>query len=140
MRNNAFAVLLMFMLMVAVPASAEELQKPETIVGKMAFKLVRGVTNVGTSIVELPKQSYLAVRDQGSIGYVVGPLKGLGMTVYRALLGSVETVAFLVPQPGYYDPMIDPEFVWNGWEEKRTDRQYKGDAAPAGAAADKKGE
>ena len=39
------------------------------------------------------------------------------MTLYRAFTGIIETVFFLVPQPGYYDPMIDPEFVWNGWEE-----------------------
>lgn len=132
MRNNAFAVLLLLMLLVvASPVSAQELQKPETIVGKMAFKLVRGVTNVATGIGELPKQSYLTVRDQGAIGYVVGPIKGLGMTVYRVFLGAVETVAFMVPQPGYYDPMIDPEFVWHGWEEKRVDRQ-PGDAGRKG--------
>jgi putative exosortase-associated protein (TIGR04073 family) len=122
MRNNVFAVLLLFMLVAAAPVSAQE-QKPETIAGKMAFKLVRGVTNVGTCIVELPKQSYLSVRDQGAIGYVVGPIKGIGMTVYRAFIGAVETVGFLVPQPGYYDEMINPEFVWNGWEEKRVDLQ-----------------
>jgi putative exosortase-associated protein (TIGR04073 family) len=140
MRNNALAVLLLFMLMAAAPASAQELQKPETIMGKMAFKLVRGVTNVGTSIVELPKQSYLSVRDQGNIGYVVGPIKGIGMTVYRAFIGAVETVAFLVPQPGYYDPMMDPEFVWHGWEEKRIDRQDMDGAAPVAAPIEQKGE
>jgi hypothetical protein len=25
----------------------------------------------------------------------------------------------MVPQPGYYDPMIDPAYVWEGWEPKR---------------------
>jgi hypothetical protein len=55
----------------------------------------------------------------GGPGYVVGPLKGLGMTLYRAFIGATETVFFLVPQPGYYDPMINPEFVWQGWEEYR---------------------
>jgi putative exosortase-associated protein (TIGR04073 family) len=140
MRNSACAVLFLFMLMVAAPVSAEELQKPESIVGKMAFKLVRGVTNIGTGIVELPKQSYLSVRDTGKIGYVVGPLKGIGMTAYRVFIGAVETVAFLVPQPGYYDEMIDPEFVWNGWEERRSDRQYSGEAEPAATPVEKKGE
>ena len=26
---------------------------------------------------------------------------------------------FLVPQPGYYDPMINPAYVWQGWEPRQ---------------------
>ncbi len=121
---RGIAALFSFLLILGLTAShgfAQEAPRPETIVEKMAIKLTRGVTNVGTAIVELPKQSYLTVRDRGKIGYVVGPLKGIGMTLYRAFLGSMETVFFLVPQPGYYDPMIDPDYVWNGWEERRAD-------------------
>ena len=33
--------------------------------------------------------------------------------------GVVEAVFCMVPQPGYYDPMMDPEYVWQGWEPKR---------------------
>ncbi len=111
----------LLVLMTMGPVFAQEAQKPEAVTEKMAFKLARGVTNVATAIVELPKQSYLTVRDRGAVGYVIGPLKGLGMTFYRAVIGTVETVFFLVPQPGYYDPMIDPEYVWRGWEERRTE-------------------
>lgn len=121
MRKSAVIFPLLVLLSVAVPAWAQEPLKPEAVVEKMAFKLVRGLTNVGTSIVEIPKQSYLSVRDRGNIGYVVGPLKGFGMGIYRALIGTVETVFFMVPQPGYYDPMIDPEYVWHGWEERRAE-------------------
>jgi putative exosortase-associated protein (TIGR04073 family) len=103
------------------PAFAQETQKPEAVVEKMAFKLMRGVTNAATSIVEIPKQSYLSIRDRGNVGYVVGPLKGFGMAIYRALIGTTETIFFLVPQPGYYDPMLEPEYVWQGWEERRAD-------------------
>jgi putative exosortase-associated protein (TIGR04073 family) len=86
----------------------------------MAFKLSRGVANSVTGIAELPKQTILTGRDMGALGYVViGPLKGLGMTFYRTFIGLTETIFFLVPQPGYYDPMIDPTFVWEGWESKR---------------------
>jgi len=59
----------------------------------------------------------------GPVGYVVGPLKGVGMTLYRGFIGMAETVFFLVPQPGYYDPMIDPAYVWEGWEPKRDTTQ-----------------
>ena len=111
----------LMMLTCAAPCLALEAQKPEAIADKMAFKFARGVTNVATAIVEIPKQSYLTVRDRGSVGYVVGPLNGIGMTFYRGLVGVAETIFFMVPQPGYYDPMIDPDFVWKGWDELRAE-------------------
>ncbi len=104
---------------VFAPGRATADQKPEVIVEKMAIKLVRGVTNTFTSIVELPKQTILTGREMGPVGYVIGPVKGVGMTLYRAVIGITEAVFCMVPQPGYYDPMIDPEYVWQGWEPKR---------------------
>ena len=116
-RQLLSALLLAFLL--AVPFAAFADQQPEMIVGKMAVKLTRGVTNAVTCIAELPKQSILTVREMGAPGYVVGPLKGIGMTLYRGFIGMAETVFFLVPQPGYYDPMLEPTYVWQGWESKR---------------------
>jgi len=121
------ALAISILLLLTIPAFAAEMPKPESIAEKMSFKLVRGVTNFATSIVELPKQTILTVENHGAIGYVVGPLKGVEMTLYRAFIGLTEAVFFLVPQPGYYDPMIDPEFVWQGWESPRADV-----SAPAG--------
>ncbi len=112
-------MLLLAVAVFALPVAARADQQPEMIVEKMAVKLTRGVTNAVTSIVELPKQSILTVREMGGAGYVVGPLKGIGMTLYRGFIGMTEAVFFLVPQPGYYDPMIDPPYVWEGWEPKR---------------------
>ncbi|HEX2768760.1 MAG TPA: exosortase system-associated protein, TIGR04073 family [Geobacteraceae bacterium] len=106
----------------------------------MAFKFARGITNVATSVVELPKQSYLSVRDQGGVGFVIGPLKGIGMTFYRAFIGSMETVFFMVPQPGYYDPMVDPDFVWDGWKERPLDHMKVREAESVEPIAGKKGE
>jgi putative exosortase-associated protein (TIGR04073 family) len=119
---RAYTALFSFLLFVCLvtPGFAQEQPKPESIVGKMSNKLVRGVTNVATSVVEIPKQSYLSVRDQGGIGLIVGPIKGVGMTVYRAFIGSMETAFFMVPQPGYYDPMVDPDYVWNGWDDQES--------------------
>lgn len=101
------------------PGLATADQQPEMIAEKIAIKLTRGVTNAVTSIVELPKQTILTGRDMGPVGYVIGPIKGVGMTFYRGIIGVVETVFCMVPQPGYYDPMMEPEYVWQGWEPKR---------------------
>lgn len=133
MRIKATLLSLLLLMVFATSSFALEGQQPEAIAEKMAFKLVRGVTNTFTSVVEVPKQSYLMVRDRGNIGYVVGPLKGVGMAFYRLLTGLTETVFFAVPQPGYYDPLITPEFVWEGWDEKRVEPRGECEAQPVQA-------
>jgi putative exosortase-associated protein (TIGR04073 family) len=120
MRTKLTLLSLLLMLLTTNCYALEE-QQPEAVAEKMAFKLVRGVANVTTSLVEIPKQSYLMVRDRGNVGYLVGPLKGMGMAFYRLFAGVTETVFFAVPQPGYYDSMIYPEYVWQGWREKRVE-------------------
>lgn len=136
MRTKVTLLTLLLLMLFATASFALDGQQPEAIAEKMAFKLVRGVTNVATSLVEVPKQSYLMVRDRGNIGYVVGPLKGMGMAFYRLFAGVTETVLFPVPQPGYYDSMIYPEYVWQGWDERRVEPRKQGAAEPA----EKKGE
>lgn len=101
------------------PGTATADQLPEMIVEKMAVKFTRGITNAVTSIAEFPKQTVLTVRDMGAVGFVIGPIKGVGMTFYRGVIGVAETLFCMVPQPGYYDPMIEPAYVWQGWEPKR---------------------
>lgn len=121
MRAHHFVLpLVLLFLVTAVPAHAADGPPSDVIVEHMAVKLARGVTNLATCVVELPKQSYLTVKEEGAAGYVVGPLKGIGMMLFRALMGAGETLLFLVPQPGYYDPMIEPAYVWQGWEIHRT--------------------
>ena len=120
MKRAAFVPLLLLAVLLIMPLSAYADQPPETITEKMAIKLGRGVANTFTGIAELPKQTILTGREMGTVGYiVVGPLKGIGMTVYRTFIGLTESFFFSVPHPGYYDPMIDPAYVWEGWEPKR---------------------
>jgi putative exosortase-associated protein (TIGR04073 family) len=105
--------------MLTLPCLASAEQQPEIIAEKMAIKFSRGVANTFTSIVEIPKQTILTGRDMGTVGYVYGPLKGIGMAFYRGIIGLTETIFFAVPQPGYYDPMITPTYVWEGWGPRR---------------------
>lgn len=130
MKTIIFLVALMFATM-SVPSvsCSAEVPKPESIAEKMSFKLVRGVTNVVTAVGELPKQTMLTAETHGNIGYVVGPIKGVGMTFYRAFIGLAETVFFMVPQPGYYDPMMEPEFVWHGWSSSKAEVTVGSDGA-----------
>ncbi len=140
MRTLAVSLPLLLLLVVINPAHAQETQRSDIIIEKMSFKLARGVANMATCVVELPKQIYLTSRGRGATGYVIGPLKGIGMTLYRAFTGVTETALFMVPQPGYYDPMIDPEFVWNGWGETRADRLAAKEAEQTESPAEEEGE
>lgn len=119
MKSNLLLPVTLLAVMLTVPVLAGADQKPESIAEKMTVKFARGVANAATCPIELPKQTILTIRDMGAPGIVVGPLKGIAMTVYRGFIGAMEVAFFLVPQPGYYDPMIDPAYVWEGWEPKR---------------------
>jgi len=121
MRLSVIGLSLLIAVTFTGEAFAQEMQRSEVVMEKMAYKFVRGVTNAATCVVEFPKQIYLTTRDRGAVGFATGPIKGIGMTLYRAFAGVTETVLFPVPQPGYYDPMINPDFVWKGWEEHRPD-------------------
>jgi len=119
MKSNLLLTVVLLAVLVTVPALVSADQQPEMIAEKMAVKFTRGVANTFTCLVELPKQTVLTVRDMGGAGYVVGPAKGVIMTLYRGFIGMTEALLFLVPQPGYYDPMIEPSYVWEGWAPKR---------------------
>ncbi|HEY6873375.1 MAG TPA: exosortase system-associated protein, TIGR04073 family [Geobacteraceae bacterium] len=140
MRKFAASLPLLLVLVFITPAIAQESPRSDVIIEKMSFKLARGVANMATCVAEIPKQIYLTSQGRGATGYVIGPLKGIGMTLYRAFTGITETALFMVPQPGYYDPMIDPEFVWNGWEETRAGHAKVKEAEPTEPPAEKKGE
>jgi putative exosortase-associated protein (TIGR04073 family) len=86
---------------------------PQEVVDGMANKLARGVANVATGWMEIPKQIYISCKEDGyAKGLTVGPLKGIGMTLVRTASGLGETVTFFIAYPGFYDPFFDPSYVW----------------------------
>jgi len=86
---------------------------PQDIVDGMASKGVRGAANILTGWVEFPKQIYITGEKDGwARGVVIGPLKGLGMTVVRTVSGAGELLTFFVAYPGFFDPWIEPRYVW----------------------------
>ena len=80
-----------------------------------AKKLGRGVANILTGWVELPKNIYdTSVEDNPLSGMTIGLAKGVGMTIVRTGAGVYETVTFPFPIPEGYAPVIEPEFVFKG--------------------------
>jgi len=77
-------------------------------------KLVRGVANILTGWVELPKNIYeTTVEDNILAGLTIGLAKGVGMTIVRTGAGIYETVTFPFPIPEDYAPVLEPEFVFS---------------------------
>lgn len=116
MKNILMSLFFLLACAVSLPrASAQDEHTPEQIVDGMSVKFCRGIVNMVTCPVELPKQIYTSTRDRGLTGPFVGLLKGTGMTVYRVVCGALETALFIVPAPGFYEPIPRPAYVWEGW-------------------------
>lgn len=78
----------------------------------MTRKLGRGVGNILTGWIELPKNIYdTSMESNVFAGITLGTAKGIGMTVMRTVVGAYETVTFPVPLPEDYKPIVEPEFV-----------------------------
>ena len=76
-------------------------------------KLGRGITNVATGWIEIPKEIGKSVEKSGDFaGLAVGPLKGIAKAIGRTAAGFYEIVTFLIPLPRRYEPVIEPAYVF----------------------------
>ncbi len=79
-----------------------------------AKKLGRGLANILTGWIELPKNIYdTSVEDNPLAGLTIGLAKGVGMTIVRTGAGIYEVVTFPFPIPEDYGPVLEPEFVFS---------------------------
>lgn len=80
-------------------------------------KLGRGLTNAVTGIVEIPKKVILISKnDNPLLGLTWGWVKGAAVGLLRTASGLYEAVTFPIPAPADYEPIINPEFVFQEWE------------------------
>ena len=80
-------------------------------------KLGRGLANTVTGIVEIPKKVILISKnDNPVLGLTWGWVKGAAVGLLRTATGLYEIVTFPIPAPADYEPMIEPEFVFQEWE------------------------
>jgi putative exosortase-associated protein (TIGR04073 family) len=99
-------------------ASADEYQtledsSPQEVVDGMANKAGRGIVNMTTGWMEFPKQIYTTSQEEGvARGVLIGPLKGLGMTLVRTMTGVGELATFFLAYPGFYESSFEPDYVW----------------------------
>ena len=66
----------------------------------MTKKLGRGLANILTGWIELPKNIYdTSVEENPLAGITIGTAKGVGMTIVRTGAGIYETITFPFPLP-----------------------------------------
>lgn len=96
----------------AQPVASTELERDSSDINKMFHKLGRGVTNVLTGWVEIPKQIAREwTRTDPITGTIVGACKGVVVAVARTFVGAYEVISFPFPVPSDYQVIMEPEFV-----------------------------
>ena len=81
-------------------------------------KMGRGVVNVLTGWIELPKQIHLGRQEENPVaGLGWGLLKGAGLTLLRGGVGLYEALTFPLPYPkGFASPYEQMELNDYAWE------------------------
>ena len=81
-------------------------------------KAGRGIVNLLTGWIELPKQVHLGSQEDNPVtGLGWGLVKGIGLTVLRGGVGVYEAVTFPIPYPkGYVSPYEHMELTDYAWE------------------------
>ena len=82
-------------------------------------KAGRGITNVLTGWIDLPKQIHLGSRETNAVtGLAWGVVKGVGLTVLRTGVGLYEAVTFPIPYypKAFASPYQGMELTDYAWE------------------------
>ena len=90
---------------------------PEVWAQDPLHKAGRGVVNVLTSWIELPKNIHLGTQeDNPLLGVGWGLIRGTGLMATRVVVGAYETVTFFIPYPKHfaspYEGLELPDYAW----------------------------
>lgn len=113
-RLSFFAGTFLLAAVCATSGFAAELESPATPLRK----LQRGFLNVALSPWELAHElSQNKKTDSAVPTWFGGAGRGAAYTAGRALTGVYEMVTFPLPWPANYEPVLQPEFAWQHFEE-----------------------
>ncbi|GAB4312599.1 MAG: hypothetical protein Kow0059_03250 [Candidatus Sumerlaeia bacterium] len=107
------AVLVGLVFTVSTPSiQASDVYREQTAIDAMMEKLGRGMVNILTGWVEIPKNIAKKWRETDPFtGFVVGSIKGVGWGFARTMVGVYETITFPFPVPRDYQPIMEPEYI-----------------------------
>lgn len=108
-RTLRMAVVLAASLSGGVPAQADDAL---LLSHQVSEKFIRGMVNLSTGWIEVPRQIYEVGSNEGWVrGVLRGPFDGIGMFFARTVAGVVEMATFPVPLPTY-QPLVTPRYPW----------------------------
>lgn len=117
MRRWMAVFLLVIAMVTAAAAPASAVGNEIDTLGGIGTKLSRGIVNLVTGWLEIPKQISAVWQESGAgPGMTMGFIKGLGFAVGRTAVGAYEIVTFSAPLPDGYRPIIQPKFVFSDWQ------------------------
>ena len=112
MKLASLAALVMLLSSSVAFAGAGEVYRQQSQAAQMMHKLGRGITNIFTCWVEIPRNIAIEwEKTDPASGFFMGTVKGFGWGFARFATGVYETFTFPFPVPENYQPMIEPEFV-----------------------------
>jgi putative exosortase-associated protein (TIGR04073 family) len=92
----------------------------ESAAQSAAHKAGRGLAAMTTAFLEVPGNMVRESDRRGNAeGLPVGFAMGLGMIVVRTLVGVYEFVTCPFPAPAGFRPIIEPEFPWSYFDDRR---------------------
>jgi len=93
-------------------AFADDVSRDASDSSKMMEKLARGLVNLLTGVVEIPKNIAREWRRTDPFtGTIIGTIKGIGWGWGRTMSGAYDIVTFPLPIPEGYVPLMEPEYV-----------------------------
>jgi len=96
--------------LLVLPVSAEA--------NSAARKAGRGLAGMTCGFLEVPGNIVKLNRERGPAwGFTLGFVQGLGMIVVRELVGVYEFVTAPLEVPPGFEPIIQPEFPWDYFNE-----------------------
>lgn len=108
----ALVVLMIGSWLNTTPVRAQELYNDSAEVNKMMTKLGRGVANLLTGWMEVPKQMSRSIRQTDPVtGTFIGLFRGFGWTWARTFAGAYEIITFPFPAPKDYKSLIEPPYI-----------------------------
>ena len=109
-KRGAVGLLVVCSLLATVsPAWAEPMDA-----GKAFMKFTRGLVNLVTGWVEIPKRIEETTNESGPwAGFTWGLLRGIGHGFIRTAAGGYELITFPFPAPPGYTSVMEPEYVFS---------------------------
>lgn len=84
---------------------------------KVGEKALNGLANMGTAILEIPKNIINTTNDSNiAYGVIGGLTKGILNTVGRLVTGATDLITAPIPT----DPIVHPKYIWDDYDKDTT--------------------